>query len=57
MILVYVALAACLSAVVSMCLLLAVVKFLHGRGAGIVDAMARRRWGHTGRECEKESEG
>ncbi len=56
MILVYVALTACLSAVVSMCLLLAVVKFLHGRGEWVVDGMARRRWGHVGQECEKESE-
>ena len=54
MILVYVALTACLSAGVSACLLLVVLKFLRGRGVGIVDALAVRRWEHTGRECEGE---
>ncbi len=48
-----VALASLVVAAVVMRLLL---RWLRGRGSGIVDGIARRRWGHIGQECKEEDE-
>lgn len=48
-----VALASLVVAAIVMRLLL---RWLRGRGSGIVDGIARRRWGHIGQECKEEDE-